>query len=96
MNNRINIKDVSIIDVLEYQKHLSGDGTACPWSHEQAQLIADCLMADPMFKKMVGQLIDLSPILGAAGVITTTYVSGFQSGREFENRMMAKAIREGK
>ncbi len=90
------IKEVSKEDLYDYFRHISEGGVDCGWSQAQAQLIADSMMNVDSWQAVIDKLIRSSPKLGATSTIASAIVMGFQCGREFENRLMAKAIREGK
>lgn len=90
------IKEITTAEIEEYFKFRNSKGGAVEYSEEQTRVIGDGFWVNadgPDFVQWVlGMLLSHGP--GAA--FSTVWIGAFQHGREFENRLMAKAMREGK
>ena len=90
------VRPITKEELFEYFQYINSDGKHAIWSQGQAQLISDAMLETQGWRDVVGHLVAALIAMGANSAMASALVMGLQCGREFENRLMAKAIREGK
>ena len=90
------IRPITKEELYEYFRFMNNEGTNHGWPKEQAVLISDAMEQSESWRLLIAKIMLLIPQIGLTSALASTLITGFQCGREFENRLMARAIREGK
>ena len=93
MPTRIAVKETTEEELAEYFDFIETYSVECPWTKEQAELIGAAFRHNASGCAAVLKLVEAIVLVGIHGAMLSSMVMGFQCGREFENRLMAKAMR---
>lgn len=88
------VKDVSAEDMIEYLDYVYKPGKG--WTEEQITMIGLELLRHRLFPALISAFMNWQATHETPSALVAVWSSAFQCGREFENRLMAKSMREGK
>ncbi len=94
MTTPIVLKDITDDQLREYFKFIDTHSVQCAWTQSQAELIGRAFQGEIITRNLLLRLIAMVDLVGVPGVVVSAMTAGFQCGREFENRLMAKAMRD--
>lgn len=89
------LRNVSKEECFEFLRHMA-ENPEPPGSDAQSLLIYEAMTATDVGKEYLSDLYNVVRDHGIPSAILTAFMSGFQHGREFENRLMARALRSGR